>query len=181
MFTIIAVLVSPVIDEVEAEEVGVDPGTPRKSEDIERELERLLAPYSRQTTLNIRKFRDGSFETVPNYGAKFDFWEVDDDLFTKHYEKLFSSALVREKIFREVHKDRGKGWEIDYKEYPVISAPDLPLEDVYHAIITPYGEYCEIPYWAPDDQASKARSTQIVRNLIAKHADCLAVVCMIHY
>lgn len=81
MFITIPVLISRTFDEIEAKEAGVAPGKERTTEEIERELEKLLAPYDASTRLKIMTRRSRGKRAkrvdVPNYGARFDFWEVD--------------------------------------------------------------------------------------------------------
>lgn len=117
MYITIAVLISRSFDEVEAEEAGVPEGKERDTREIESELEALLAPHDADTTLNIptRGPDLQKSRTIPNYNARFDFWEV-------------------EGLFFERHSDRLAGVEVEHMIYSqkvnsgqeVIAAADVP-------------------------------------------------------
>lgn len=99
MYLTIPVIISRYFDEVEAEQVGVPAGKERTPEEVEFELEKLLAPYDYTITLNIsRGRRSSSKRVVPNYGARFDSWDLDD-------------------IF-EMFEDRMAGVEVECRIYP---------------------------------------------------------------
>lgn len=81
MYIALVVLMTREAQEPEANEFDLEPGTPRDARMVEEELERLLAPHSGSTWLVVRNVRDDLWEKrVPNYGAEFDSWDLDETL-----------------------------------------------------------------------------------------------------
>ena len=164
MYLTIPVIISRHFDEVEAERAGVPAGKERTPEEVELELEKLLAPYDYTTTLNIsRGRRSFGKRVVPNYGARFDSWDLDD-------------------IF-EMFEDRMAGVEAECRIYPeeesagfkVIPAGSLPLDVFYNALVTPDGRYHKFRLSEPREETTMRRE-----KLIREHTDCLAVICSAH-
>ena len=167
MYIVVPVLVSRTFGEVEAREAGVEPGKERTTEEIEFELEKLLAPYDASTRLEIARRSSGRRAErvhVPNYGARFDFWEPDGD-------------------FLGVVGDGDKGFRVEFEIYAgsgrrghgVIAAGGLRTDFFYGALVTPDGRYHDFSPSEPSEEADARREA-----LLCEHAGCLAVVCKAH-
>ena len=165
MYISIAVLMCREIEEAEAKEFDLEPGTPRATRFIEEELERLLAPYSYATRLIVRNVRDEAWwKTVPNYGARFDSWDLDHNVLEHSWEK-FIGLSVEDRIYSGIYSGE------EYQGFPVFRASELPLDYPYSAVITPDGRYHELGI---------ENKHELAEGLLKEHGDCLAVLCTAH-
>jgi hypothetical protein len=133
MYIVVPVLVSRAYGEVEAREAGVEPGKERTTEEVEFELERLLAPYDASTRLEIaRRSSGGRAERVhvPNYGARFDFWEPDGD-----FIGVVGDGEKGSRVEHEIYVGAGR------RGHGVIAAGGLRTDFFYGALVTPNGRY----------------------------------------
>lgn len=143
-------------------------GQERNAEELQLEFETLLAPYDFCSKPTIQCWRPPKTikRTVPNYGACFDFWDVD---------KMFSEKLTDELSRVEVeHMIYTLGGNLGHE---VIATSNLPPGGAYDALVTPDGRYHDL--WTAKEspeEAPLARKEAILR----EHSDCLAVVCKAH-
>lgn len=168
MFITIPVLISRAFEEIEAKEADVAPGKERTTEEIERELEKLLAPYDASTRLKITTRRSEGKRVkrvdVPNYGARFDFWEPDRMLLD-----LVENVGERFEVEHVIYARE------DQRGHEVVTAGSLRTDFFYDALVTPDGRYHKFCLSAPPEETVARRKA-----LLQKHSDCLAVVCKAH-
>jgi hypothetical protein len=168
MYISIAVLISREVEGPEAEEFDLEPGTPRDARLVEEELERLLAPYSYETELIVRNTRDETWwKTVPNYGARFDSWDLDHDVLEHAWDR-FIGLSVEDRIYSGTYSGE------EYPGFPVFRASELPLEYPYGGVVTPDGRYHEL--WIGEGE----RKRELAEGLLKEHGNCLAVLCTAH-
>jgi hypothetical protein len=168
VYITIPVFISRTFDEAGAREAGVACGRERTSEEIELELEKLLAPYDFSTGLRIRRRRltPTVYLNVPNYGARFDFWEPDDRFF-----EVFGNEPEEVQVEHRIYPRE------EHPGYEVVAASSLPLDLFYDAlpelVVAPVGRH---PSRRRDEGEALARMEQLIRD----HSECLAVVCNAH-
>jgi hypothetical protein len=171
VYITIAVLMSKEIEEPEAKEFDLEPATRRDARMVEEELERLLAPHSGSTMLVVRNVRDGAWEKrVPNYGASFDFWDLDESLLG-HFWERFIALSVEDRIYPDLYTDDE---DEAPKGHPVFRASELPLDLPYDGIVTPDGRYHD--FWTGENKDNR----ELAGRLIREHGECLAVLCSAH-
>ena len=171
MYVAVVVLMSGEIEEPEAREFDLEPGGPRDPRMVEEGLERLLAPHDFSTRLVVRNARDGAWsKTVPNYGARFDSWDLDEALLG-HFWDRFVALTVEHRIYADL-------WRDDEAEAPrgapVFRASELPLELPYAGIVTPDGRYHD--FWIGEHKDDREKAGRLIR----EHGGCLAVLCSAH-
>lgn len=132
----------------------------RPFEQMEYEIDHLLAPHCRSTllTTTLPTFEGGRTRTVPNYRGRFDFWCVDPYFYRSHEQKL--AGKVIQKVFQGEYGE-GVG---------VLRAADLlPVDFGFEAVVDPYGQYHNF-FMRPGDPGE----------VIAEYRHCLAVICDVH-
>lgn len=178
MYITVVVLMSGKIDEVEAREFDLEPGAPRDAGMVEEELERLLAPHSFTSRLVVRNVRDDAWtKTVPNYGARFDSWGLEENALEHDWDK-FIALNVEHRIYADLYENDDRDEEDEEvgapKGHPVFRASELPLDLPYGAVVTPYGLYHEL--WTGEDRYRPERTERLIK----EHWNCLAVLCSAH-
>jgi len=138
---------------------------------VEEGLERLLAPHCGSTELVVRNVRDDLWEKrAPNYGASFDFWDLDEAVLG-HFWDRFVALTVEHRIYADP-------WEGDEAEAPkgspVFRASELPTGLPYDGIVTPDGRYHD--FWTGENKDDRALAGRLIR----EHGDCLAILCSAH-